>query len=382
MFKGYQSVKRVVAVALIIIIAIALFIALRPASNSSIQGNKNGVYVGVTFSSNTTVEAKMLIEKVKTYTNLIVVDSGPVSKNETALNEICDYAVNQGLHIIAYFGKFDQPWQVPWLDTAKQRWGSYFLGIYFFDEPAGSLLDTNTSILASYKPGNYDEMANLLINSWRTMPGLETIKTRPVPLTTFTSDYALYWFDYQCGYDILFSQFGWNNSRAQDIALVRGAAKVQNKSWGAIMTWTYDKEPYLETGQELYDDMTLAYENGAKYVIVFNYPTITGNSFGDLRQEHFDAIKQFWSKIQSNANSKGYSAQNVLILPKDYGWGMRSPDDKIWGLWGPDDKSPQIWNTTQTLLTRYFPNLDIVYDDPIFLLEGNYTKIYYWNSSL
>ncbi len=127
--------------------------------------------------------------------------------------------------------------------------------------------------------------------------------------------------------------------------------------------------------------MTLAYENGAKYVIVFNYPTITGNSFGDLRQEHFDALKQFWSKIQTDCKSNGYSAQNVLILPKDYGWGMRSPDDKIWGLWGPDDKSPQIWNTTQTLLTRYFPNLDIVYDDPQFPLEGNYSKIYYWNST-
>ena len=343
--------KRVLAVILIILVSVTLFIILRPSPGSPIQGKANHFYVGVTFSSNTTAEAKLLIDKVKDYTNLLVVDSGPVSKNETSLNEICDYTVNQGLHLIVYFGKFDLPWQISWLDTAKQRWGNYLLGIYFFDEPAGSLLDTNSAVLSSYNPGNYDAMANLFVKSWQTMPGLQTIKTRPAPLTTFTSDYALYWFDYLAGYDVLLSQFGWNNSRAQQIALVRGAATVQNKSWGAIVTWTYDNAPYLESGQQLYGDMTLAYANGAKYVIIFNYPTVTGDIYGVLRPDHFNALQRFWNTIQSDSNSNSYSAQNVLVLPRNYGWGMRNLNDKIWGLWGPDDKSPQIWNATQTLLT-------------------------------
>ena len=360
--------------------SLQLFIALRSTSDKPSQAKGSDFYVGVTFSSNTTAQAKELIDKVKTYTNLLVVDSGPVSKNETSLNEICDYAVNQGLHIIAYFGKLDLSWQTNWIDTAKQRWGSYFLGIYFFDEPAGSLLDNPA--LASYKPANYDATANLLIDSWHTMPGLETIRTLSSAPTTFTSDYALYWWDYQCGYDVVLSQFGWNNSREQEIALVRGAAHLQNKTWGAIMTWTYDKEPYLENGQQLYSDMLLAYENGAKYVMVFNYPTITDNSYGVLSDEHFDALQQFWNKIKNQPNSNSYAAQNVLVLPQNYGWGMRSPNDRIWGLWGPDEKSPQIWNATQTLLTRYFPNLDIVYDDPNFPLEGNYSRVFYWNSEI
>ncbi len=378
--------KRVLAVVLAILMVVILFIAMKPipnpASQSSNQISSQNFYVGVTFSSYTTAGAKLLIDKVKDYTNLLVVDSGPVSKNETSLNEICDYAVNQGLHIIVYFGNIDLPWQIPWISSAKQHWGSYFLGIYFFDEPAGNLLDNPPDFANSSKPQTYAAMANLFVNSWQTMPGLHTIKTLPNPPTTFTSDYALYWFDYLAGYDVILAQFGWNNSRAQQIALVRGAANLQNKSWGVIITWTYNEAPYLENGDQLYNDMVLAYENGAKYVVVFNYPTITGNSYGVLTKDQFNALQRFWNKIKTNPHPTAFSAQNVIVLPSDYGWGMRNSNDTIWGLWGPDTKSPQIWNITQTLLARYGTNIDIVYADPRFSVGGKYTNIYFWNSTI
>ena len=62
------------------------------------------VYVGVTYCGDNVTEAKLLIDKVKNYTNLFVIQSGPLQKNLAKLNEICTYAVASGLHIIVYFG--------------------------------------------------------------------------------------------------------------------------------------------------------------------------------------------------------------------------------------------------------------------------------------
>jgi hypothetical protein len=61
---------------------------------------------------------------------------------------------------------------------------------------------------------------------------------------------------------------------------------------------------------------------------------------------------------------------------------MRNPTDKIWGFWGPDDKSPIIWNAVQKLLSQYSLRLDIIYDDPAFPTQGNYSKVYYWNQTI
>lgn len=382
--------KQLFVLLIVLLITLSLGVFFGLPDRTSRESGVRELYVGVTFSSNTTAEARLLVDRVKHYTNLLIVQSGPVSKNETALNEICNYAVNAGLNIIVYIGSLDRPWHLSWIDTARQRLGNQFLGIYFFDEPAGSLLDhefpsggprdQQYEAFLLNPPENYEEMANFFINSWQTMPGLHTVKTRPVPPVTFTSDYALYWFDYLAGYDVMLAQFGWNHSRVQDIALVRGAAKVQNKSWGVIITWTFDNPPYLEGGNDLYQDMLLAYENGAKYISVFNYPKI--NDYGILKQEHFEALERFWHKIQTDSHHTPNSAHTVLVLPRNYGWGMRNPNDTIWGLWGADENSPQIWNVSRTLLTRYAPYIDIVYEDARFSLKDKYSKIYYWNSTL
>lgn len=42
-------------------------------------GEPLGFHVGVSFGGNTTTQAELLIDKVKSYTNLFVVQSGPVS---------------------------------------------------------------------------------------------------------------------------------------------------------------------------------------------------------------------------------------------------------------------------------------------------------------
>ena len=60
-------------------------------------------YFGVTFGGNTTAEAKLLIDKVKGYTNLFVVDNWDVALNETILTEICQYAYDANLYFMVYF---------------------------------------------------------------------------------------------------------------------------------------------------------------------------------------------------------------------------------------------------------------------------------------
>ena len=138
----------------------------------------------------------------------------------------------------------------------------------------------------------------------------------------------------------------------------------------------------IESGPQMYDDMVLAYDNGAKYIAVFNYPTLEGNSYGILTQEHFDALQKFWNKIQNQQASNSFTVQNVLVLPRNYSWACVTQMTKYGVSRGPDEKSPQIWNATQNMLNQYFPNIDIVYDDPLFQIGNIYAKIYHWNTTV
>ena len=377
-------------------------------------------FFGVTFGGNTTSEAKLLIDKVKDYTNLFVVDSWDIAVNETALNEICEYAVNDSLNIMVYFnfifynytnqfGNFYNsttwdlfgvsPWHMTWLNTARERWGNKFLGIYLYDEPGGKQIDTGYwygstttyaggNITTFTHAANYSDAANRFVRGISRSGSMQHVINSSIPnsinspMPVFTSDNALYWFDYIAGYDVVFAELGWNHNQAQHIALCRGAANVQNKQWGVIITWAYNDPPYLASGAEMSQDMLTAYYAGAKYLIVFNYPQI--NPYGALTEEHFNAMKTFWNQIHVFPRSVlgKVEGEVALVLPKDYGWGMRSPDDKIWGFWPPDEKAPLIGQSISKLIKKYGLRLDIIYDDPQFNFTEKYSKIYYWNSTI
>ena len=185
------------------------------------------------------------------------------------------------------------------------------------------------------------------------------------------------------GYDVVLAQVGWNHTLVQDIALLRGTARMQNKSWGEMITWKYRHPPYLDSGKNIYKQMCTAYECGAEYFMIFNFPVIEGNEYGILLDEHFEALESFWNNVVKNPEviHGSIEAEAVLVLPRNYGWGMRRSDDRIWGWWGPDEKTPQIWTLSRQLLVQYNLTLDIIYEDPVYPIEGKYQQIYYWNDT-
>ena len=197
-----------------------------------------------------------------------------------------------------------------------------------------------------------------------------------VPL--FSSDYALYQFDYNAGYNVILAQLGWNYSRQLNIALCRGAATVANKDWGVIVTWEYNQPPYLESGSKLYDDMVLAYNNGAKYIVVFDSNEAYTQSV--LTQDHLNALKQFWQYAKEHPRSTGSAADRVgFVLPADYAYGFRGPNDSIWGLWPADSFSTNLSITVGNNLLKYGENLDIVYNKTQLETCG-YRQLIYWDT--
>jgi hypothetical protein len=354
-------------------------------------------FFGVTYGSNTTSEAELLIDKVKGYTNLFVVDSWDITTNETALNEICDYAVNAKLNIMVYFDFVlyagNVTWFRTWLENARGRWGNNFLGIYLYDEPGGNQIDTgqwrsgSSAKMAMENASDYSDAANRFVTSIRSSLSMQNAKNTSLPI--FTSDYALYWFDYLAGYDTVLVELGGNITRTQQIAFCRGAANVQGKDWGAIITWTYTEPPYLASAPKIYQDMLTAYYAGAKYVIVFDYPKYPEtNTYGILTEEQFTAMRRFWNYVHAYPREiyGRVNGEVAFVLPKDFGWGIRRTqyiiEEKIWGFWPEDETAYLIGENMAKLINEYGLKLDIVYDDPQFDFEGKYSQIYFWNSTI
>jgi hypothetical protein len=212
--------------------------------------------------------------------------------------------------------------------------------------------------------------------------GYWNLSSRPFPI--FTSDYALYWWGYNAGYDMMLAQLGWNNSVNQEIGLVRGAAALQQKDWGTMITWKYMHAPYLGSGDEMYEQLKASYQAGATYTLIFNYAQDMSSPYGTLQDQHFDALQRFWEEVVENPSIEHGSvrAEAAFVLPKDYGWGMRNQHDRVWGIWQPFENCSQVWSSLQSALSKYGDRLDIVYEDPVYpVVAGNYSKIIYWNQT-
>ncbi len=58
-----------------------------------------------------------------------------------------------------------------------------------------------------------------------------------------------------------------------------------------------------------------------------------------MTNEQFLAIQRFWNDINNKKFVDLSAPEAALVLPKNFGWGMRHPNDTIWGFWLADNKS-------------------------------------------
>jgi len=338
------------------------------------------VFVGVDVAYEDLAAIRNLIDEVSSCTNLFVIGCTGITYNNTKLDEICQYVYDKGLSFIVYR---DIAPRTEWLENAKIRWRDHFLGFYIFDEVGGRQLDLYEDWVTVLDADNCTDAGSQFIDEMKeALTYIKRHYTNSTDYPLFISDYALYWFDYRAGYDVVFAQLGWNYSRQLNVALCRGAATVQNKNWGVIITWTYNNPPYIESGEELYNDMILAYNNGAKYVLVFD--SNDDYSQGILKEEHLDALKKFWNYASHNPPTSDASNDRVAyVLPKDYAYGFRGPNDKIWGIWQADAFTNELCTNLGNLMKQYSTNLDIIYDDKTEPYNTSaYNKFIFWNGTI
>ena len=256
------------------------------------------------------------------------------------------------------------------------------MGFYAFDEAGGYQLDLHDH-MPVLGADNITDAANQFVTQLnRSLNYINVGYTESTSFPLFTSDYAFYWFDYKGGYDVVLAQLGWNYSRQLNVALVRGAATVQDKDWGTIITWTYNNPPYIESGPELYNDLVLAYENDAKYVVIFD--SNKDYSGGILKDEHLEAMKQFWQYTRENPRKAETTGDRIgYVLPKDYAYGFRGPTDKIWGLWEAEsipEFSEELCSELNRLMDVHEKRLDIIYNDNLEF--DQYSKYIFWNGTI
>ncbi len=338
-------------------------------------GGVDEFYVGVDVAFYDLDQIKELINRVDSYSNFFLVGTTGISHDADELDEICSILAEREIYFVVYEEEY---WRLDLLPVIEERYGDYFLGLEFEDEFGGLQLDLWDYRFVRFAD-NYSDASEEFVNDVSGYLSQSFFGLSPDDFLLFTADYALYWFDYLGGYDVVLAEFGWNYSRQLNVAMCRGAASVLDKDWGVIVTWTYDEPPYLGSGEELFDDLVLAYENGAKYVVVFDSNEDYTSS--TLKEEHFDALERFWQYTKDNPRSADLLANRVaFVLPKDWAYGFRGPDDKIWGLWEGDELVSPISETLGALLVEHGSKLDVIYDDGL-KFEDYYKEYIFWNGT-
>ncbi len=361
--------------------------------------NSPNAFIGVDVGSGNATDVYNIADAVTGYANLIIMGSLQVTTNTTELTNVCDYLYQKGFYFIVYVGFAKEgvfPPQGPdpsFFQLAESRWGAKFLGAYMFDEAGGKQFDLppNSPDRPAPSAENYSYAAiSYVLDVESYLSAYRELYYGVPQMELFTSDYALYWYDYLSGYNVVFSELleGQNDQLA--ISLDRGAAECQDKDWGAILTFGPtgggSHFPAFENVTQFYNEMILAWQNDAKYIIVFDSPGAdhpATTPYGVLTEDHLNAMKNFWNYAQEHKQAKLDPAQTAYVLPSDYGYRFSGPNDTVWGLFPADNLSSKIWDDTNNLLTNYGFKLDIVYETRTDSIPINlpYKTLIFWNGT-
>ncbi len=342
------------------------------------------VFVGVDAAYDNPQEIKTLVDAISPYTNLFIIGSTGITHNETELDDMCQYVYNKGLSFIV-FTEMPPQIGVTWIQHAKASWGNWFLGLYVYDEAGGKQLDLYVNATGGQRypvkeADNYTDAKNQFVATLNASLNWVTWNFTNENVQLFTSDYALYWFDYKGGYDTLLAEFSADNDRQIPIALCRGAATAQYKDWGIMITKN-DTEAPLESPDKMYSDMVTAYENGAKYIVIFD--SNSNYTHGILTEGHLQTLKQFTGYAhQHPRTNESTSERTAFVLPKDFALGFRGKTDKIWGLWEADAFSSEMYVQLNNLLKQYGTKLDVIYDEGIDCDVLGYARFVFWNGTM
>lgn len=101
--------KTFVFSAILIIIIASTTVLLTKYDVPASEVKKQEIYVGVAYCGNSVEAGKQLIDKIKGYTNLFVLQSGTLERDLNSVTELGDYAVSAGLYFLPYFGSYLPP---------------------------------------------------------------------------------------------------------------------------------------------------------------------------------------------------------------------------------------------------------------------------------
>ena len=119
-FDGWVNTKykylAILAVVLVSLLIGSLFVYYNVFANGTSTAPK--IYVGVETGASNVTAVESQINQVSGYTNLIVIGGTGITSNQTALQQVCQYAYDRNMYFIIYA-------------TSAYSTGSYWLKIAY-----------------------------------------------------------------------------------------------------------------------------------------------------------------------------------------------------------------------------------------------------------